>query len=159
MIGHASEWLAGSWEVPLPPLSAVFRRQQGALRFDQSVGREGEEDVLLFAKVSGDHNPIHVDEEYAKKTAFGQRIAHGALTASYISGILGNDLPGPGAIFTHLEMRFRRPVFIGDTVTARAEITEMFERGNRITLKITCLVNDKAVVAGEAKVMVPSKEG
>ena len=117
------------------------------------------EDIDLFAKVSGDYNPIHMDEEYAKKTAFGQRIAHGALTASYISGILGNDLPGPGAIFTHLEMRFRRPVFIGDTVTARAEITEMFERGNRITLKITCLVNDKAVVAGEAKVMVPSKEG
>lgn len=117
-----------------------------------------EEDVLLFAKVSGDHNPIHVDEEYAKKTPFGQRIAHGALTASYISGILGNDLPGPGAIFTHLEMRFRRPVFIGSTVIARAEIIELFERGNRATLKITCTVDDKVVVGGEAKVMVPSKE-
>ena len=117
-----------------------------------------EEDIDLFAKVSGDYNPIHMDEEYAKKTAFGQRIAHGALTASYISGILGNNLPGPGAIFTHLEMRFRRPVFIGDTVTARAEVTEMIERGNRVTLKITCLVNDKAVVSGEAKVMVPGQE-
>ena len=99
-----------------------------------------EEDVVLFAKVSGDHNPIHMDEEFAKKTPFGQRIAHGALTASYISGILGNDLPGPGSIFTHLEMRFRRPVFIGSTVIARAEIT------------------DKVVVGGEAKVMVPSRE-
>ena len=117
-----------------------------------------EEDIDLFARVSGDYNPIHMDEDYAKKTAFGQRIAHGALTASYISGILGNNLPGPGAIFTHLEMRFRRPVYIGDTVTARAEITEKYERGNRITLKITCSVNDKPVVAGEAKVMVPARE-
>ena len=117
-----------------------------------------EEDIDLFAKVSGDYNPIHMDEEYAKKTPFGQRIAHGALTASYISGILGNDLPGPGAIFTHLEMRFRRPVFIGSTVIARAEIIELFERGNRATLKITCTVDDKVVVGGEAKVMVPSKE-
>ena len=116
------------------------------------------EDIDLFAKVSGDYNPIHVDEEYAKKTAFGQRVAHGALTASYISGILGNDLPGPGAIFTHLEMRFRRPVFIGDTVTARAEVSEMIERGNRVTLKITCSVNGKVVVGGEAKVMVPERE-
>lgn len=117
-----------------------------------------EEDITLFARVSGDFNPIHMDEDYAKKTPFGQRIAHGALTASYISGILGNNLPGPGSIFTHLEMRFRRPVFIGDTVVARAEVTEMYERGNRITLKITCSVGDKVVVGGEAKVMVPSQE-
>ncbi|WP_084397785.1 MaoC family dehydratase [Henriciella aquimarina] len=117
-----------------------------------------EEDINLFAKVSGDYNPIHMDEEYAKKTPFGQRIAHGALTASYISGILGNNLPGPGAIFTHLEMRFRRPVFIGDEVIARAEVTEMYERGNRVTLKITCSVADKVVVGGEAKVMVPPRE-
>ncbi|WP_084418178.1 MaoC family dehydratase [Henriciella litoralis] len=117
-----------------------------------------EEDIVLFAKVSGDYNPIHMDEEYAKETAFGQRIAHGALTASYISGILGNNLPGPGAIFTHLEMRFRRPVLIGDTVTARAEIIELIERGNRATLKIVCSVDGKPVVSGEAKVMVPPRE-
>ncbi|WP_300375996.1 MaoC family dehydratase [Henriciella sp.] len=132
---------------------------------DLSVGMSHErthtitaEDIDLFAKVSGDHNPIHVDDEYAKNTPFGQRVAHGALTASYISGILGNDLPGPGAIFTHLEMRFRRPVFIGDTVTARAEIIETIERGKRATLKITCSVNGKVVVGGEAKVMVPGRE-
>lgn len=117
-----------------------------------------EEDIGLFAKVSGDFNPIHMDEEYAKDTSFGQRIAHGALTASYISGILGNDLPGPGSIFTHLEMRFRRPVYIGNTVTARAEVTELIERGNRVTLKITCSVDGKVVVGGEAKVMVPDRE-
>ena len=117
-----------------------------------------EKDIELFAEVSGDRNPLHMDEEFAKKTPFGQRIAHGALTASYISGILGNDLPGPGSIFVNLEMRFRRPVYIGDTVKARAEITEMFERGKRVTLKISCSVDDKAVVSGEAKVMVPGRE-
>ena len=71
-----------------------------------------DEDITKFAEVSGDYNPLHMDDEYAAQTPFGQRIAHGALTASYISGILGNNLPGPGAIFTGLSMRFRRPVYI-----------------------------------------------
>ncbi len=114
-----------------------------------------EQDVIDFARVSGDHNPLHMDDEYAKTTQFGERIAHGALTASYISAILGNDLPGPGSIFTDLSMRFRRPVKIGDTVTARAEVIELQERGHRVTLGVKCSVNDKVVVQGEAKVMVP----
>jgi 3-hydroxybutyryl-CoA dehydratase len=117
-----------------------------------------ENDIQLFAEVSGDHNPLHMDEEYASKTSFGQRIAHGALTASYISGILGNNLPGPGSIFTGLSMRFRRPVYIGSDVTVRAELTELLERGNRVTLKVTCIVDGKAAISGEAKVMVPSRE-
>lgn len=116
-----------------------------------------EDDIEAFAAVSGDRNPLHMDEAYAATTPFGKRIAHGALTASYISGILGNDLPGPGAIFTDLSMRFRRPVFIGDTVTARAEVVEMQERGFRVTLKCTCSVNGKAVILGEAKVVAPSR--
>ena len=99
-----------------------------------------------------------MNEEYASKTSFGQRIAHGALTASYISGILGNNLPGPGSIFTGLSMRFRRPVYIGSDVTVRAEVTELLERGNRVTLKVTCIVDGKAAISGEAKVMVPSRE-
>ena len=117
-----------------------------------------EQDVIDFARVSGDHNPLHMDDEYAKTTQFGERIAHGALTASYISAILGNDLPGPGSIFTDLSMRFKRPVKIGDTVTARAEVIELQERGNRVTLAVKCMVGGKAVVQGEAKVMVPSKK-
>jgi 3-hydroxybutyryl-CoA dehydratase len=117
-----------------------------------------ENDIQLFAEVSGDHNPLHMDEEYASKTSFGQRIAHGALTASYISGILGNNLPGPGSVFTGLSMRFRRPVYIGSDVTVRAEVTELLERGNRVTLKVTCIVDGKAAISGEAKVMVPSRE-
>ena len=87
-----------------------------------------EEDIQTFAKVSGDYNPLHMDEEFASETIFKGRIAHGALTASYISGILGNDLPGPGAIFTDLALQFRRPVRIGDEVTARAEVIEKIEK-------------------------------
>ncbi|MEO0451366.1 MAG: MaoC family dehydratase, partial [Pseudomonadota bacterium] len=99
-----------------------------------------------------------MDEEFAKNTAFGQRIAHGALTASYISGILGNDLPGPGSIFVGLNMRFRRPVYIGSNVIVRVEVTEMQERGHRVTLKVSCNVDGKAAISGEAMVMVPSKD-
>ena len=117
-----------------------------------------EEDIEKVADVSGDRNPLHMDEEYAKKTSFGQRIAHGALTASFISGILGNDLPGPGAIFTGLSMRFRRPVYIGSTVVVRAEVAELQERGNRCTLKVACKVDGKAAITGEAQVMVPNRE-
>jgi len=117
-----------------------------------------EKDIELFAEVSGDRNPLHMDEEFAKKTPFGQRIAHGALTASYISGILGNDLPGPGSIFVGLNMRFRRPVLIGSLVIVKVEVTEMRERGNRVTLKVSCNVDGKAAISGEAMVMVPSRE-
>lgn len=117
-----------------------------------------EKDIELFAEVSGDRNPLHMDDEFAKKTPFGQRIAHGALTASYISGILGNDLPGPGSIFVGLNMRFRRPVLIGSHVTVKVEVTEMKERGNRVTLKVSCIVDGKAAISGEAMVMVPSRD-
>jgi len=117
-----------------------------------------EKDIELFAEVSGDRNPLHMDEEFAKKTPFGQRIAHGALTASYISGILGNDLPGPGSIFVGLNMRFRRPVLIGSLVIVKVEVVEMRERGNRVTLKVSCHVDGKAAISGEAMVMVPSRD-
>lgn len=117
-----------------------------------------ERDIDLFAEVSGDRNPLHMDEDFAKQTPFGQRIAHGALTASYISGILGNNLPGPGSIFVGLSMRFRRPVFIGSEVLVRVVVTEMLPRGNRVTLKVSCNVDGKAAISGEAQVMVPSKD-
>ncbi len=117
-----------------------------------------EEDITKFADVSGDYNPLHMDEEYASKTPFGKRIAHGALTASFISAILGNNLPGPGAIFTGLSMRFRRPVFIGDEVTVRAEVSEKNDRGNRVTMKVACIVKGKKVITGEAQVVAPSRE-
>ena len=116
-----------------------------------------ERDIELFADVSGDRNPLHMDDDYAKQTPFGQRIAHDALTASYISGILGNNLPGPGSIFIGLSMRFRRPVFIGSEVVVKVSIIELMERGNRVTLKVACEVDGKAAISGEAQVMVPSR--
>ncbi|MEM9667321.1 MAG: MaoC family dehydratase [Pseudomonadota bacterium] len=124
----------------------------------ETVHEVQEEDIVKFAEVSGDYNPLHMDEEYAAGTQFGQRIAHGALTASYISAILGNNLPGPGAIFTGMSMRFRRPVLIGDEVTVRAEVAEKIDRGNRVTLNISCTVRGKRVITGEAQVVAPSRE-
>ena len=115
-----------------------------------------EQDVIDFARVSGDYNPLHMDEEYAKTTLFGGRIAHGALSASYISAVLGNDLPGPGAVFLELNLKFVRPVRIGDTVLSTAEVVEMVERGHRVKLAVKGEVNGKAVMRGEATVMVPS---
>lgn len=113
-----------------------------------------ERDVEDFARICGDYNPIHMDEEYAAQTPFGGRIAHGALTASYISAILGNDLPGPGAVFMTLELKFRAPVRIGETVVARAEVAKINARRHMVTMAVKCLVGDKVVARGEAGVMV-----
>ncbi|KCZ88137.1 MULTISPECIES: MaoC family dehydratase [Hyphomonas] len=123
----------------------------------ETVHKITADDIQRFAEVSGDFNPLHMSDEYAATTMFEKRIAHGALTASYISGILGNNLPGPGAVFVGLNMRFRRPVYIGDTVTARATVAEKIDRGNRVVLKIECIVDGKRVIAGDAEVVAPSR--
>ncbi len=115
------------------------------------------ERIDLFAKVTGDYNPIHVDADFAAGTQFGKRIAHGALAASLISAILGNDLPGPGAVFVELNMRFRRPAFIDDEITARAEVAEINERTGRVKMKVSCSVNGKQIIRGNAGVVVPKR--
>lgn len=117
-----------------------------------------EQDVDDFARISGDYNPLHMDEEYAKNTPFGGRIAHGAMTASYCSAILGNEIPGPGAIFMSLELKFRAPVRIGDTVLARAEVGEINTRRRFVVMVVTCTVEGKVVAKGKAGVMVKSKD-
>jgi 3-hydroxybutyryl-CoA dehydratase len=128
---------------------------------DLSVGQSAERvhavtegDITAFAAVSGDANPLHMDETYAQTTAFKGRIAHGMLGASYLSAILGNDLPGPGAVYLSQTLRFRRPVRIGDLVTARARIVEIDADKARVTLETACLVDGKAAIEGEAVVMV-----
>ena len=115
------------------------------------------EKIDTFAELTGDVNPIHVDAEFAAQSMFGKRIAHGALSASLISAILGNDLPGPGAIFVELNMRFRRPAFIDDEITARAEVAEINERTGRIKMKVSCSVNGKQIIRGSAGVIVPKR--
>jgi 3-hydroxybutyryl-CoA dehydratase len=115
-------------------------------------------DIDAFAQVSGDANPVHLDEAYARTTIFGARIAHGMLAASYISAVLGMKLPGPGAVYMSQSLRFRRPVKIGDAVTARATITALDAAKGRATLETVCLVDGKTVLEGEALVMVPRRE-
>lgn len=115
------------------------------------------EDVSNFAVLSGDTNPLHLDEVYAAGTRFGGRIAHGMLTASFLSTILGTRLPGPGAIYLSQSLNFRAPVRVGETVTARARVVALCETSRRATLECECLVGEKTVVDGEAVVLVPSR--
>ncbi|MEW6730803.1 MAG: MaoC family dehydratase [Acidobacteriota bacterium] len=111
-------------------------------------------DIEIFAAVSGDHNPIHLDEKYAMHTRFERRIAHGMLTASFISTVIGMHLPGCGAIYLSQEIKFLKPVFIGDTVTATATVTAYNEEKRIITLKTECANQEGiAVLTGEAKVL------
>lgn len=114
-------------------------------------------DIAKFAEVSGDNNPLHLDEAFAKTTRFKGRIAHGMLSAGFISTILGTQLPGPGSVYMSQSLRFTAPVRIGDTVTARAEITGIHAEKKRVTLATTCAVGDKVVIEGEALVLVPSR--
>jgi len=138
--------------------------QQG-LYFDElSVGQSAEishvvgaGDIEAFAEVSGDVNPVHLDEAYAKATPFGGRIAHGMLSAAYVSAVLGTKLPGPGAIYLSQSLRFRRPVRIGDEVTARVTVTALEEKRGHVTLETVCQVAGKTVMDGEAVVMAPKR--
>lgn len=115
-----------------------------------------EADVILFGGVSGDLNPAHFNEEYSKETMFKGRIAHGMLSASYISTVLGMNLPGPGTIYLSQDLKFTSPVKFGDTITATVEVTEKIEEKNRIVLETIC-VNQRGevVVKGKAMVMPP----
>ena len=115
-----------------------------------------ESDVYLFAGITGDLNPAHTNEEYAKKTHFKTRIAHGMLSAGLISAVLGMKLPGPGTIYTGQALKFLAPVHIGDTITATAEIQSLDLDRNRVVLTTTCTNQDgKVVVTGEATALLP----
>jgi 3-hydroxybutyryl-CoA dehydratase len=114
-------------------------------------------DVVGFAQLSGDHNPIHLSDHFAKKTRFGGRIAHGLYTASLISAILGTRLPGPGAVYLHQTLNFKGPVKIGDVVEISVEVIETTPKGRRVKLHCECAVDGTVVLDGEATVTVPSK--
>jgi 3-hydroxybutyryl-CoA dehydratase len=116
-----------------------------------------ERDIELFGEVSGDVNPVHFDEAFAQKTPFKGRIAHGVLSASYISTVLGMKMPGPGTIFMSLSTRFRAPVRIGDTVTATCTVREVVADKRRVAFDCVCKVGDVTVVDGEALVMAPAR--
>jgi len=115
-----------------------------------------ETDIYQFAGITGDFNPAHMNEEYAKKTFFKTRIAHGMLSAGFISTAIGNKLPGTGSIYVKQDLRFLAPVRIGDTITARVEVIEIMDGKNRVRLKTVCVNQEGTqVLDGEAVVSPP----
>ena len=115
-------------------------------------------DLVLFVGVSGDTNPVHLDEDYASGTMFKGRVAHGALTASFISTVLGTKLPGPGSIYVAQTLKFKAPVHVGDTVTAKCEVTSLVPERNFAIFKTQCFVRDTLVIDGEATLKLPSRK-
>jgi 3-hydroxybutyryl-CoA dehydratase len=131
---------------------------------DLSLGQSAEttrpitaEDVEAFAAVSGDRNPVHLDDAYARTTPFGGRIAHGMLTGALISAVVSSKLPGPGAIYMSQQFRFRRPIKVGDLVTARVTVTALDEKKGRVTLATICQVDGRTAVDGEAVILAPRR--
>jgi len=113
-------------------------------------------DIYLFAGVTGDQNPAHINEEYAKNTFFKTRIAHGILLAGFISASIAMDTPGPGSIYLKQDLKFKAPARIGDTITAKSEITDINVKRNRITMRTTCTNQDGTLlVDGEAIISPP----
>ena len=116
-----------------------------------------ETDIDAFAALTGDTNPVHLDSEYAATTPFKARIAHGMLSAGLISTVLGTQLPGPGCIYLEQQIKFKAPVFIGDTLVATVTVEDINQRRGRVSLKTQCFVNTKLVVDGTASMMVDKK--
>lgn len=135
--------------VPLPPVGTRATRSRTIT----------EADIASFAESSGDLNPIHLDAEFASKTLFGKRVAHGMMVASLISAVLGMDLPGPGSIYLGQTLKFMAPVHIGDTITATVEVLGVREDKRLVTLRTDCTNQDgQTVIAGEAHIKYMREE-
>ncbi len=151
-----------SKDKPTPPdLNDLY----GYFYEDLSVGMEGiysrtvtDADVVAFASISGDTNPLHMSEDFARETMFGGTIAHGMLTSSFISTVIGTKLPGPGCIYVSQSLRFKGPVRAGDTINARARITNLIDEKDRIAMWCECFIGDTVVLEGEAIIQVPRRE-
>jgi 3-hydroxybutyryl-CoA dehydratase len=156
-----------------PPTAAAQRDGKGwsmgntpkSVYFEElTVGQEASQSntvtadiIRAFADVSGDRNPVHVDAEYAATTMFKERIAHGMLSAAYISAVFGMQLPGPGAIYISQTLNFKAPVKIGDTMVTTVKVAELVPEKKRAKFECVCTVNGKPVVQGEAVLMVPAR--
>ncbi|HEU5095195.1 MAG TPA: MaoC family dehydratase [Reyranella sp.] len=145
-------------------MTQTFEAMNGLFLEDLKVGQSAmfgrtvtDADIAAFAGVSGDTNPIHLHDGFARTTRFGKRIAHGMLSGSFISTVIGTKLPGPGAVYVSQTMAFMAPVMIGDTITAVATVTAIDEKRRRVTLKTQCLNGEKVVIDGEAVVLVPRR--
>ena len=146
-------------------MTQTYEAMNGLFLEDLKVGQSAmfgrtvtEADIAAFAGVSGDTNPIHLHDAFARTTRFGQRIAHGMLSGSFISAVIGTKLPGPGSVYISQTMEFKAAVLIGETITAVATITAIDERRRRVTLKTQCLNGDKVVIDGEALILVPRRD-
>ena len=142
-----------------------FAAMNGLYLDDLKVGQSAmfgktvtEADIAAFAGVSGDTNPIHLHDGFARTTRFGQRIAHGMLSAGFISAVIGTRLPGPGSVYISQTMNFTAPVLIGETITAIVTVSALDEKRRRVTLKTQCLNGDKVVIDGEAIILVPRRD-
>lgn len=115
-------------------------------------------DIKAFAGISGDHNPVHVSEHYAEQSRFGKRIAHGLMSAGFFSALFGMRLPGPGCVYVSQNLKFKRPVYINDTVIAAVEVTKVDRERRRVFFNTECTVGAKKVITGEAEIYIPPQD-
>ena len=141
-----------------------YKKKHGFFLEDLEVGQEAsiekkisEKDIMKFAELTGDDNPVHVDEEFAKNSVFKKRIAHGFLSGSLISTLIATKLPGPGSIYLNQSMKFLAPVFINDVVKAKVSILEKLIEKKKILLKTECFILNKKIITGSAEIMVSSR--
>jgi 3-hydroxybutyryl-CoA dehydratase len=116
-----------------------------------------ESEIIGFAKISGDSNPVHLDAEYAKQSRFKRRIAHGLLSASYFSALFGTKLPGPGCVYTSQNLNFLKPVYIDDIVTATVSVVSIDIKRRCVTFNTVCTVKEKKVIDGRAELYLPKQ--
>ncbi|WWW10880.1 MaoC family dehydratase [Arcobacter cryaerophilus gv. pseudocryaerophilus] len=117
-----------------------------------------EADVKAYAGISGDRNPVHMDDEYAEKSRYKKRIAHGMISSSFFSALFGTKLPGPGCVYVNQSLNFKRPVYIGDTVTAIITVTKIDEIKSRVFFDTVCKVKNKIVIDGQAELYIPKEK-
>lgn len=112
-------------------------------------------DIKAYAGLSGDHNPVHVNQEYAEESRYGRRLAHGLMSVGFFSALFGMRLPGPGCVYVSQNIQFKRPVYIDDTVTAIAEVTGVCLKKKRVFFSTNCYVKNKIVISGDAEIYIP----
>jgi 3-hydroxybutyryl-CoA dehydratase len=154
----------GYWSFMMDAISDPFEDLHGYYFEDLEVGMSGtyaktitETDIIMFAGMSGDNNPVHLNHEFASLTMFEGRIAHGMLSAGFISTVLGTKMPGPGCIYLSQNLKFKAPVRANDTVTAKVTILKLVPEKRFVEMETICTVGGKPVIAGDALVMVPSR--
>jgi len=155
----------GQWEKKMDRIQERMDMLHGYFFEDMEEGMNDvfaktitDADVITFAGVSGDTNPVHLNHEFASETMFEGAVAHGMLTASFISTVIGTKLPGPGCIYVDQSLRFKAPVKVGDTVTAECTVTKIIPEKRFIEMSTVCTVGGRVVLDGEATIMVPSRD-